>query len=217
MEKNKMRRLSIIFTSIVGSILLVVAAIVLILRFSHRDTPDLAPSVQVIAEARVPDYVNEQILPVSSNSRRNVPLEDLTAIVVHYVGNPGTSAEQNRKYYGNADTTVNSHFLIGLDGEVIQCLPLYEKSSASNDRNRDTISIEVCHPDESGKFTEASYNRLVELCTWICRECGFSSKNIIRHYDITGKACPLYFVENEDAWTQFLYDVECALNSENEK
>ena len=42
---------------------------------------------------------------------------------------------------------MSAHFLIGLEGEIIQCIPLNEKSSATNDRNRDTISIEVCHPD----------------------------------------------------------------------
>ena len=26
---------------------------------------------------------------------------------------------------------------------------------------------------------------------------------IIRHYDVTGKNCPKYFVENEDAWEMF--------------
>ena len=55
---------------------------------------------------------------------------------------------QNRDYFNNDDTTVSAHFLVGLEGEVIQCVPLDEKSSATNDRNGDTISIEVCHPNK---------------------------------------------------------------------
>ena len=47
---------------------------------------------------------------------------------------------------------------MGLDGEVIQCIPSEEKSSATNDRNLDTLSIEVCHPDATGQFTQASYD-----------------------------------------------------------
>ena len=83
-----------------------------------------------------------------------------------------------------------------------------EKSSASNDRNGDTLSIEVCHPDATGKFTDASYETLVKLTAWLCDYCDIGRDQVIRHYDITGKACPLYFVENEEAWSQFLSDVQ---------
>ena len=33
---------------------------------------------------------------------------------------------------------------------------------------------------------------------------------ILRHYDVTGKACPLYFVDHPDAWERFLADVSPA-------
>ena len=108
-------------------------------------------------------------------------------------------------------TNVSSHFLVGLQGEILQCVPLNEKSSATNDRNRDTISIEVCHPDESGVFNLESYDALVKLTAWLCNLCGFDSHNVIRHYDVTGKVCPKQFVEDENAWTQFLSDVDAAL------
>ena len=99
---------------------------------------------------------------------------------------------------------------MGLDGEVIQCIPLEEKSSATNERNRDTISIEVCHPDASGQFTQASYDTLVRLTSWLCDTAGIGRDRVIRHYDVTGKACPLFFVEHPDTWTQFLADVAAA-------
>ena len=129
-------------------------------------------------------------------------------IVIHYIGNPGTTAQQNRDYFANPDSDVSAHFVIGLDGEIIQCIPLNEMSAASNWRNRDTISIEVCHPDESGKFTEATYKSLVRLTAWLMNASMLDTTHIIRHHDITGKDCPLYFVDHEDAWTQFLEDVK---------
>ena len=46
-----------------------------------------------------------------------------------------------------------------------------------------------------------------KLTAWLCRHFGVSPDQIIRHYDITGKDCPKYFVEHEDAWEQFLADV----------
>ena len=40
---------------------------------------------------------------------------------------------------------------------------------------------------------------------------------MIRHYDVTGKNCPKYFVENEDAWEQFKLDVKTALATPKEE
>lgn len=164
-----------------------------------------------LATTPIPDWIDQKIIDVDGDSRRGVYLEGVRDIVIHYVGNPGTTAQQNRDYYANPSSDVSSHFVIGLKGEIIQCIPLHEKSSASNHRNKDTISIEVCHPDESGKFTQASYESLVKLTAWLCEVCGLDSDDVIRHYDITHKQCPLYFVTHEDAWEQFKCDVAEAI------
>ena len=163
-----------------------------------------------LAATSAPDWVDQQIIKVDGDSRRGVMLEGVRNIVIHYVGNPGATAQQNRDYYANPSSEVSSHFVIGLKGEIIQCIPLHEKSSASNHRNKDTISIEVCHPDESGKFTDASYQSLVKLTAWLLDVCDLDSNDVIRHYDITGKQCPLYFVTHEDAWKKFLQAVDGA-------
>ncbi len=163
-----------------------------------------------LAATSAPDWVDQQIIKLDGDSRRGVMLEGVRNIVIHYVGNPGTTAQQNRDYYANPSSEVSSHFVIGLKGEIIQCIPLHEKSSASNHRNKDTISIEVCHPDESGKFTDASYQSLVKLTAWLLDVCDLDSNDVIRHYDITGKQCPLYFVTHEDAWKKFLQAVDGA-------
>lgn len=158
----------------------------------------------------VPDWVDVQLIRVDGASRRGTALEGLKNIVIHYVGNPGTTAQQNRNYFNSEASEVSSHFVIGLDGEIIQCVPLTEKSSASNHRNKDTISIEVCHPDESGRFSENTYDSLVKLTAWLCESCHLSETDIIRHYDVTGKLCPKYYVEHEDAWEQLLKDIRAA-------
>jgi N-acetylmuramoyl-L-alanine amidase CwlA len=38
-------------------------------------------------------------------------------------------------------------------------------------------------------------------------EFGLEEEDIIRHYDVTGKLCPLYYVEHEEEWLQFRRDV----------
>lgn len=170
------------------------------------------PKVSQLANIRIPSWIDRKILPEDSDSRRGVLLEDFGGIVIHYIGNPGSTAEQNRNYYASEGTYVNSHFLVGLEGEIIQCLPLEEKSSASNERNRDTISIEVCHPDAEGKFSEKTYKALIRLTAWLCKETGITESSVIRHYDVTGKECPRYYVMHPEAWESLLQDVGKELN-----
>ena len=38
-----------------------------------------------------------------------------------------------------------------------------------------------------------------------------SQEDVIRHYDVTGKICPKYFVEHEDAWEEFRDNVGNAI------
>ena len=166
--------------------------------------------VQALREATLPDYVTPDLIPMVGTARSGRALEDFNGIVIHYVGNPATSATANRNYFAKVGTTVVSHFVVGLEGEVIQCLPLWERSVASNNRNSDTISIEVCHPDDSGQFNETTYAAVVRLTAWLCQVGDLSTEQVIRHYDITGKECPRYFVRNEAAWEQFLTDVDNA-------
>lgn len=212
MRVKKFWRFLLILTAVA---VLSVLAVFLYGLFSFRgngvgrfDSLLLSPKIARLVRAEVPDYVDVQLIRVDGEARRGIPLENITGIVIHYVGNPGTSAQGNRDYFDTPGTLVSSHFVVGLAGEVIQCVPLWEKSSASNERNRDTISIECCHPDEDGKFTEETYASLVKLTAWLCELNEFTVEQIIRHYDVTEKLCPLYFVEHEDAWEQFRQDVE---------
>lgn len=157
------------------------------------------------------EVVQIEYLSPNPYSRPQTKLKRVNGIVVHYTANPGTSAENNRSYFEGLKTKkttyASSHFIIGLEGETIQCIPLNEQSYASNDRNDDTISIECCHPDETGEFNQDTYDSLVALTTELCVEYNLEEEDIIRHYDVTGKLCPLYYVEHEDAWLEFKSDV----------
>ena len=161
----------------------------------------------------IPEWIVPQIISVHSTVRTGAHLTDIKNIVIHYVGNPNTSAQNNRDYYDKPTTEVSSHFVVGLEGEIIQCVPLWEKSAASNNRNRDTISIEVCHPDKSGKFNNVTYNSLIKLTSWLCEKFGLDEKDVIRHYDITEKICPKYYVENPEEWKEFKEDVKKELEA----
>ena len=159
------------------------------------------------------DNIQQEILPVNPYSRPGDKVSKVTAIVVHYVGNPGTTAEQNRSYFNNLAELKNayasSHYVVGLQGEIIQCVPLDEIAYASNNRNYDTISIECCHQDAEGRLTDDTYNSLVRLVAALCRTYGLNPEtDVIRHYDVTGKLCPIYYVNNPDEWYAFKLSVK---------
>lgn len=162
----------------------------------------------------VPDWIERDLIPVNPYSRSGELLSSIDGIVVHYTANPGTTAKQNRNYFaGLADgsgTSASSHFIIDTDGTILQCVPMSEIAYASNDRNRDTLSIECCHEDESGKFTKETYQSLVKLTAWLCDTYGLETDQVIRHYDVTGKLCPKYYVEHEDKWDTLKKDIEKA-------
>lgn len=159
----------------------------------------------------LPDWITEELLPINPYSRPGDPLEEVNGVVVHYVGNPGTTAEQNNSYFRNLATTgetyASSHFLVGLDGEIILNVPLDEIAYCSNQRNEDTISIECCHPDDSGEFNQATYDSLVKLTRWLMEYYDLDTSQVIRHYDVTGKICPKSFVEHPEEWEKFLADL----------
>ena len=98
--------------------------------------------------------------------------------------------------------------------------------------NRNTVSIEVCSTLKAGTthavpnhegwmFTDQSLMNALRLVRLLMVRYGIPKQNVVRHYDITGKACPgivgwndapLYTtdgkpagkVNDSDAWLQFL-------------
>jgi len=167
------------------------------------------------AEVEGLDWIEQALLPENEFSRPGTKLARVNGIVIHNIGNPGTTAMQNRNYFANLaisqERKASSNFIVCLDGDIIQCVPVDEVAFASNDRNDDTLSIEICHPDDTGEFTDESYASTVRLTAWLCKKFGLTADDVIRHHDVRPNGCPRYFVDNEDAWEQFKADVVRAI------
>lgn len=203
-RKRKLRKGRIVMAVIIVAAIVIMSCLV-VKRINQNSE---AKKVKNLAEIKIPDWIDSQIIDVDGASRNGYKLKGVKDIVVHYVGNPGTTAQQNHDFYAGNQSNVSSHFVVGLDGEIIQCIPINEWSAASNWRNNDTISIEVCHPDETGKFKKKTYSSLVKLVAWLENVCDIDESHVIRHYDITKKECPRYFVQHEDKWKTFKKNIE---------
>lgn len=215
-KRTKRRRKINSFTFIILIAIILIGVYILL----HRTTSVFSGNVQLSEselETRKPE-MNVDLLSVNEYSRCGLELKKVNGIVIHYTANPGSTAKDNRDYFENLKNThaamASSHFIVGLDGEIVQCIPTWEISYASNNRNKDTISIECCHPDKSGKFTKETYRSMVNLTAWLCNKFDLNSDDVIRHYDVTGKICPKYFVEDEEAWVEFKGYVQKAIEKE---
>ena len=167
--------------------------------------------------------IQEMFLTPNKYSRPQFPLKEVKKIAVHYVGNPNTSALSNRNYFENCKEGgryVSSHYIVGLKGEVIQCIPLNEWSYCTNQANGYSISIETCHPKSDGIFNDSTYISLCELCAMLLKKFNLTTNDLIRHYDITQKTCPLHWTPTKyqseavatARWNRFKQDVQTVMN-----
>ena len=147
-------------------------------------------------------------------------------IVVHYTAGvtskPG-SAAGTASYFGGTSKQVSADFIVD-DGGAVQYNgdirnrytwhcgggkyntkggAYYGKAT-----NRNTIGIEVCSTNDTGKmtvandshwrFTDKVVSNLVELVKYLMAEYGIDAAHVIRHYDVNGKPCPGIIGWNED-------------------
>ena len=167
--------------------------------------------------------VTQKLLSVNDFTRPGTALKKVEKIVIHYTGTEiGASAISRRDYYeakkdshNESDTRESMHFIVGSEGEIVQCIPINEAAYASKGDNGRAISVEFCNVAVDGTMSSDTYVSLVKLVAYLCDEFDLTEKNVERHFDITGASCPLYFAKNPDSWTQFREDVGKALKGKS--
>ncbi|MDR2939724.1 MAG: N-acetylmuramoyl-L-alanine amidase [Clostridiales bacterium] len=146
--------------------------------------------------------VIDALLTPNPFSRPQTGMLPVKGVVIHWVANPGTGAAANRNYFENLAKTraryASSHYLVGLAGEILRCVPENEIAYHAGEANRDYIGIECCHPDAGGQFSEKTTESLIALSADILARHG--AAEVLRHFDVTGKYCPKYYVAHPTAW-----------------
>lgn len=202
-------------------VVLLAAGVVSLVKYIRKGNQTL-PVVSLENVADMPEpIIKEDFLPFNEYSRPGTELPTVKKLFIHYTANPGTSAKQNRDYFAGLaqshETSASSHYVIGYNGEILQCLPLKEIGYAVKGRNFDSISVECCYLDESGVFTEETYQSLLKLTAWLLQEYHLTTRDVLRHYDEGGKNCPKYYVEHEEEWERFQLDLYGYIEEQNEK
>jgi N-acetylmuramoyl-L-alanine amidase len=171
--------------------------------------------------------IDHQLLTKNQFSRPGALLKYVGGVVLHWVANPQTTAMNNRNYFESLKNQnseckdaryASAHFIIGIQGEVIQCLPENEVAyhvgakeytplalqNLGTYPNNDTLGIELCHNDWTGAFSKETLTAARELVSELLERHKLTGGDVYRHFDITGKECPLFFVRNENEWQKFL-------------
>lgn len=186
--------------------------------FSSNDTP--AKRAEALKKQITIDET-KNLLTKNKYSRPGTELKKVTGIVIHFVGIAGKTAKDVRDEFENLSISneplpesekiyTSCHFLVGISGEIIQCIPTREVSHATRTRNEDTISIEYCHEDNEGVFNAETYTSLVTLTAYLMEKYSLETEQILRHSEAVESSfdCPKYFVDDESAWERFLSDVQ---------
>jgi N-acetylmuramoyl-L-alanine amidase len=183
--------------------------------------------------------ITEKLLPINEFSRPGYRRPETLGIVYHWVGAAGQKNDATARYFElladqdptdkKPDRYASAHYIIGMDGEIIRCIPDNEvayhvgaqrytsiaqhsfRGYTTNGRqgtpNWCTIGIELCHPDETGHFTSATLESAARLGKHLMHENLLGTHDIYRHYDITLKLCPKWFAQHEGAWLAFIEDI----------
>lgn len=89
-QRSLRRKITVIFSGCIVLLLLV-----LTIHNFRFGTVQLVPLLNE-------DWVTISLLPENQYSRPGIQIKQINAVVVHYVGNPGTTAEENRSYFRRA-------------------------------------------------------------------------------------------------------------------
>lgn len=133
-------------------------------------------------------------------------------LVIHYTANDGDTDEANGKYFANNVVKSSAHYFVD-DDSITQSVPdnyiAYHcganKYYHVQCRNANSIGIEMCDTKKNGihDVSEKTLQNTIILVKSIMQKYNIPITNVLRHYDVTHKNCPSYFVSDITAWNNF--------------
>lgn len=146
---------------------------------------------------------------------------DIQYLVYHYTGNDGDNDANNAAYFRDHVVEASAHYFVD-DDSITQSVPdLYVAYAVGGKlwsdtgrtgggtmygviTNRNSLSIEMCDTrrDSVLQATEATMERAAALGRALMDKYGITPDRVYRHFDVTGKHCPAYWMD-EAAWAGF--------------
>lgn len=150
-----------------------------------------------------------------ANYGRQRPTSDIKYIVIHYTANDGDTDENNGKYFANNVVKSSAHYFVD-DDSITQSVPdNYVGYSVGGNRyanykqtggakfyktctNSNSISIELCDDVKNGVIypSAKTIENALDLARLLMSKYNVTVDRVIRHFDVNGKPCPAYWVDN---------------------
>lgn len=166
-------------------------------------------------------YVLKTNLSNRANYGNTRKASDIKYIVIHYTANDGDTDENNGKYFANNVVKASAHYFVD-DNSVTRSVPdLYAAYAVGGNKwndcnktgggklygkvtNKNSLSIELCDTRKDGKLmaTEATMANAAALCKELMQKYNVDIDHVVRHFDVNGKHCPVYFMDSA-AWSGF--------------
>ncbi|MCP1459340.1 N-acetylmuramoyl-L-alanine amidase [Bacillus velezensis] len=174
-----------------------------------------------------------QYIDINKWTRPGIKNNGVKKLAVHYTANPGASAANHYRYFGQTlpaqnrnlsekkQTFASAHIFVDRT-EAICIIPLNEVAYHANDvqqfvngqpyrgvaalkpnANFLSIGVELCI-EKDGTFHPDTIARTEQVCAELCKMYKLDPTNdIVRHYDITHKICPAPWVSNSKGFADF--------------
>ena len=138
-------------------------------------------------------------------------------IVLHYTANNGDTARNNCDYYHRVGgLQASAHYFCdeyGVMQSVRECDTAWHCGAEAGRRywhpacrNGNSIGIEMCsrkRADGSYYIKPETVANAAALAREIMQRYGIDTEHVLRHYDVTGKRCPMPWVDDPAQWDAF--------------
>ena len=166
-------------------------------------------------------------------------LSTIKYIVIHYTANDGDTAISNAKYFANGSRGASAHYFVDSKNIVQSVKDDYVAWAVGGNKyddttktgggkfygkcnNNNSLSIEICDDIKNNAIypTDSTINNILELVRTLMKKYNISINNVIRHFDVTGKKCPMYWCgdsQKNAKWQDFKSRLEEKVVKQNIK
>ena len=166
-------------------------------------------------------YIVKEQLAAADNYGGTRSADAIQYLVFHYTGNDGDTAANNAAYFQNNVVKASAHYFVD-DTTVYRSVPELKVAWAVGGKlysdvretgggtmygvitNQNSLSVELCDTQKNGSYqaSEATLENAAQLCRELMDRYQIPVSRVYRHFDVTGKHCPSYFMD-EVAWQTF--------------
>lgn len=179
-------------------------------------------------------FTNDYVIK-NKYSRPGTKRTKTLGIVLHYTANAGGTAKNHADFFDGADggayRYAGAHIFVDKT-HALCIIPLAEMAYQANEAtcqikklkanigdyygnaNITTVGVEMCI-EKDGTINEKTFNRTVDVVVELCKKYNLDDGDLYRHYDVTGKLCPLPWVVKPSEWTRFKNAVQVKLKKKS--